>query len=290
MTIEALLAWIEPLVVPGFDPPPYDPQQARATLAAAGRSAADHERFLTRWNGCYALGGALHVLGAREAPPNQSLDAWNRADGWRQSFGALVEGVTFFAESAFGDQFGYRDGKVVRLRVFDGRIERLAADFAEWLGLRLTSSLARFLATDLFEQCVRRPRPAARPAVTSRRPRPGHPALPAARRRDHRAARARQHGAPRPWRRSSASARRTRAGATRRVADSARRGRVLSPRLPAMNWFQRGRPGVEPSEERRSIGKGVSSPLCDACGATELHRVLGPRRTTSARAAATTAA
>lgn len=155
MAIEALLAWIEPLVVPGFDPPPYDPQQARATLAAAGRSAADHERFLTRWNGCYALGGALHVLGAREAPPNQSLDAWNRADGWRQAFGALVEGVTFFAESAFGDQFGYRDGKVVRLRVFDGRIERLAADFAEWLSFVSVES-PRFLATDLFEQCVRR--------------------------------------------------------------------------------------------------------------------------------------
>lgn len=35
-----------------------------------------------------------------------------------------------------------------------------------------------------------------------------------------------------------------------------------------MNWFQRGRPGVEVSEEKRSIGKGVFR-LCDACGATD---------------------
>lgn len=37
-----------------------------------------------------------------------------------------------------------------------------------------------------------------------------------------------------------------------------------------MNWFQRGRPGVEPSEERRSIGEGVFH-RCTACGATELR-------------------
>lgn len=155
MALDGLLTWIEPLIVPGFDPPPFDPQQARATLAAAGRSAEDHERFLARWNGCYALTGALHVFGARPDPPNQSLDAWNRHDGWRAAFGALVEGVTFFAENAFGDQFGYRDGKVVRLRVFEGRIERMAPDFAEWLTL-VSVEPARFLATDLFEQCVRR--------------------------------------------------------------------------------------------------------------------------------------
>lgn len=156
MALDRLLQWIEPLVVPGFDAPAYDPQHARTTLAAASeKSAADHERFLARWNGCYALDGALHILGAREAPPNQSLDAWNRPDGWRAAFGAVVDGVCFFAENAFGDQFGYRNKKVVRLRVFEGRLEPIAADFAEWLGL-VSVEPARFLATDLFEQCVRR--------------------------------------------------------------------------------------------------------------------------------------
>lgn len=155
MTIDRLLDWIEPLISPGFSPAPYDPAQVTATLAAADASAEDHERFLRRWNGCYALGGALHVFGAREAPPNQSLDVWNRADGWRQGFGPILDGVWFFAENAFGDQFGYRQKKVVRLRIFEGRLEPIATSFAEWLAL-VSTEPARFLATELFEQCVRR--------------------------------------------------------------------------------------------------------------------------------------
>lgn len=154
MTIDRLLEWIDPLVSPGFTPAPFDPARVQATRLAADPSADDHERLLQRWNGCYALGGALHLFGACEVPPNQSLDAWNRADGWRQGFGPILEGVWFFAENAFGDQFGYRHKKVVRLRVFEGRLEPIAASFSEWLGLVVTEP-ARFLATELFEQCVR---------------------------------------------------------------------------------------------------------------------------------------
>jgi acetyl-CoA carboxylase carboxyl transferase subunit beta len=36
-----------------------------------------------------------------------------------------------------------------------------------------------------------------------------------------------------------------------------------------MNWFQRGRPGVDPSEEKRSFGRGVFR-RCDGCGATDV--------------------
>jgi hypothetical protein len=155
MAIDRMLAWIEPLITPGFEAPPYAPAYAATTLKAAEWSAEHQERFLTRWNGCYALDGALHLFGARPDPPNQSLDAWNRPDGWRQSFGAMLDGVQFFAENAFGDQFGYRNKKVVRLRVFEGRLEPIASDFAEWLSL-VAVEPARFLATDLFAQCVGR--------------------------------------------------------------------------------------------------------------------------------------
>ncbi|MEZ4393451.1 MAG: SMI1/KNR4 family protein [Polyangiales bacterium] len=154
MPIERLLGWIEPLVSTGFSTSPFEPEHAQATLQAAAGSAAEHERFLRRWNGCYALGGALHIFGACASPPNQSLDAWNRPDGWRSGFGPILDGVWFFAENAFGDQFAYRQRKVVRLRVFEARIEPIAASFSEWLGL-VAMEPARFLATDLFEQCVR---------------------------------------------------------------------------------------------------------------------------------------
>lgn len=154
MSIERLLAWIEPLISTGFNAPPYAREHAEATLQAAESSADDHELFLRRWNGCYALGGALHIFGACVAPPNQSLDAWNRSDGWRLGFGPILDGVWFFGENAFGDQFGYRNKKVVKLRVFEARIEPIAASFSEWLGM-VAMEPARFLATELFEQCVR---------------------------------------------------------------------------------------------------------------------------------------
>jgi hypothetical protein len=155
MDLQKLLAWVEPTIVQGHVAPEFDVDAARATMAAAGRSAGDHTTFLRRWNGCYALQGALHVLGARSDVPNQSLDEWGRPDGWRQSFGMQVEGVTFFADSGLGDQFGYRDGKVVRLRVLDARVERMASSFAEWLELVFVEP-ARFLSMDLFDACVAR--------------------------------------------------------------------------------------------------------------------------------------
>lgn len=150
-----LLAWVEPAIVTEFAPSPFDPAHARLTLDAAGRSADDHERFLRRWNGCYALHGALHLFGACAEPPNQSLDAWNRNDGWRASFGMLVEGCRFFAESAFGDQFGYREGRVVRLRALEARIEPVAATFSQWLESVLLDP-HRWISVDLFEDAVRR--------------------------------------------------------------------------------------------------------------------------------------
>jgi hypothetical protein len=155
MDLQKLFAWVEPTIVAGQSAPAFEVDSARATMMAAGRSADDHTKFLRRWNGCYALQGALHLFGARSDVPNQSLDQWNRADGWRQSFGMLIDGVTFFADTGFGDQFGYRDGKVVRLRALDARVERMASSFTEWLELVFLEP-SRYLSTDLFEACVAR--------------------------------------------------------------------------------------------------------------------------------------
>lgn len=155
MEIDRLMGWVEPRIDHGFEPPPYDEAQARTTLAAAGRSAADHAHFLQRWNGCYALGGLLHVFGACAEPPNHSLDAWNRSDGWRQHFALALAGVFLFAGTAFGDQFGYRDGKVVWFRARAGRVERLAPGFTDCLEALLLEP-QRYLDAELFEACVAR--------------------------------------------------------------------------------------------------------------------------------------
>ena len=153
MDSDSLLRWVASSIAPGFEAPPYDAASARTTLEYAGRSVDTHTRLLQRWNGCYALQGSLHLFGARPEPPNQSLDLWNHPSGWRQAFGIVVENTWFFAESGFGDQFGYRDGKVVRLRLLDARIEPMAADLDEWLQCVFLEP-QRWLSLDLFEACV----------------------------------------------------------------------------------------------------------------------------------------
>ncbi len=153
MGIDRLIEWVAPSVAPEFAPPLFDEAAGRATLAAAGRSADDHARVLHRWNGAYALRGSLHLFGARTEPPNQSLDAWNAPGGWRQGFGATLDGVTLFAETAFGDQFGYRDGKVVWFHAMEARVERMASGFSEWLECVFIEP-GRYLSIELFDACV----------------------------------------------------------------------------------------------------------------------------------------
>jgi len=49
-----------------------------------------------------------------------SLTSWNRADGWRKGYRYLAEGLFFFAEDAFGNQFGFDEGRVLRLQAETG--------------------------------------------------------------------------------------------------------------------------------------------------------------------------
>lgn len=155
MNIERLMVWMEPTVDATFVAPPLDPAVAREVLSAAGRSEADHRRLLERWNGFYALDGLLHVFGACTSPPNHSLREWNRPEGWRSAWGRLTEGLTFFAEDAFGDQFAYRAGKVVRFRALQGGIEPMQATLVEWIEAVLLEP-DYVLHKRLFDECVAR--------------------------------------------------------------------------------------------------------------------------------------
>jgi hypothetical protein len=155
MELDRLFTWLEPWVDPGFQSPPYDAAVVTSVLApTAGRSEATHGKLLQRWNGFFALGGLLHVLGACEQPVNHSLAAWNRPDGWRGAWGRWTEGLTFFAHDAFGDQFAYRQGKVVRFRATSGRVEAMYASIEEWLeGVTLEPEY--LLNSRAFEACVK---------------------------------------------------------------------------------------------------------------------------------------
>ena len=151
---DRLLTWMEPWIDHAFTPPPFDPAAAEATLAAAAWSRPMHEQLLQKWNGFYAFDGLLHVLGACDAPVNHSLAAWNAPDGWRASWGRLTEGLTFFAQDAFGDQFAYRAGKIVRMRATYGGILATSASLAEWVETVFLEP-DKALNQRLFRECVR---------------------------------------------------------------------------------------------------------------------------------------
>jgi hypothetical protein len=156
MELDRLLIWMEPFVDSSFSPPAFDAAVATDVLGpAAGRSIDIHARLLQHWNGFYALDGLLHVFGACEFPPNHSLRAWNAPDGWRAAWGRLTEGLTFFAEDAFGDQFAYRGGKIVRMRTLAGGLEVTHASITEWIEAVLLEP-EYMLNAKLFRACVAR--------------------------------------------------------------------------------------------------------------------------------------
>ncbi|MSP61151.1 MAG: SMI1/KNR4 family protein [Myxococcales bacterium] len=122
-----------------FDPPPFDPAVAEV-LGPSGAPQTPHRRLLEQANGAWLFAGALHLFGACEGPPWHGLRAWNAPATWRDAYARLTDGLVFFAEDAFGDQYGYsgRGGEVVRFDAELGRREQVADSFGHWLDAVLT--------------------------------------------------------------------------------------------------------------------------------------------------------
>lgn len=125
-TLDRLFTKIDPLFKPG----PFD----ETALPAGFKLHKTHRQLLQKRNGGYFYGSALHIFGACQEPSFHGLTPWNAPDAWRGPYGVAVEGLVFFAEDAFGDQFGLDDtGKVFVLRAEQGIVEELADDFDQWL-------------------------------------------------------------------------------------------------------------------------------------------------------------
>lgn len=120
---------------PSFDPPPFSASLAEEVLGPSGRPLTPHRRLLELCNGAYLFDHALHLFGACENPAWHSLRAWNATTTWRDAYGAATDGLCFFAEDAFGDQFAYNDhgGAVVIFGAELGRVEPCAPSFLDWL-------------------------------------------------------------------------------------------------------------------------------------------------------------
>src|SRR6185437_11807751 len=92
---------------------------------------------LRQKNGFYAFESALHVL-PLTAGPASGLEGWNSPSLWRRHYKDLSEGLLFFAEDVFQDQFCLSDAGVMRFLAETGDRELLANSIEGWADLILS--------------------------------------------------------------------------------------------------------------------------------------------------------
>jgi hypothetical protein len=92
----------------------------------------EYRAFVTAHDGLVALEGGLRVFGVSSAVL-PDIVTWNAESGWRSSYRTLADGLQYFAEDAFGDQFAFDAGRVVRFRAETGKREHMSDSLAGWL-------------------------------------------------------------------------------------------------------------------------------------------------------------
>ena len=85
-------------------------------------------------NGFFAFEGALHVLPAGGQPEVMTLEEWNSSHLWRHEYGDLADGMFFFAEDAFGNQFCLRDDRICLFDAETGQAEVIGSNIEDWAG------------------------------------------------------------------------------------------------------------------------------------------------------------
>jgi hypothetical protein len=116
---------------------------------ALGTPLGAMPEFLERWrlgpelfellklrNGFYAFESALHVFPITE-DSSSGLEGWNAEALWRCEYGECTQGLLFFAEDIFQDQFCLREDGVFRFYAETGETALLAPSIEAWAELIL---------------------------------------------------------------------------------------------------------------------------------------------------------
>jgi hypothetical protein len=114
------------------------PSLAPASRAALLRRVDEQLLYLlNEKNGFYAFEGSLHVFAVGQASGEPDLFDWNSDGLWRSEFSMLDRSTLFFAEDAFGGQFGLKDGSVVTFDPETGETSDCAESLQGWAGALL---------------------------------------------------------------------------------------------------------------------------------------------------------
>jgi hypothetical protein len=93
--------------------------------------------MLKQRNGFYAFESALHVFPVTSDPAS-GLEAWNAESLWRHAYKDLADGLLFFAEDIFQDQFCLSNKGVMTFHAETGQTTFLADSIEAWADLVLS--------------------------------------------------------------------------------------------------------------------------------------------------------
>jgi len=97
-------------------------------------------RMLQLKNGFYAFESALHVFPVT-SDPETGLQAWNDGSLWRGAYRDFAEGLLFFAEDIFQDQFclSRKQDHLLRFHAETGRATFVADSLEAWARVILSN-------------------------------------------------------------------------------------------------------------------------------------------------------
>jgi hypothetical protein len=131
MTLSPDLARLVAIASPALDLGPV----VGVPRGPAGRELLE---LLSVRNGFYAFESALYVRSSGVRA--EALSGWNSHEGWRQRYGALAEGLFFFAEDIFGGQFAIRSHQVVSFDPETGDLAVVGSSLNDWAARLLSDS------------------------------------------------------------------------------------------------------------------------------------------------------
>ncbi|SRR5258708_2024827 len=130
---------VEKLLAVSSEPLCDPPEVGPAFLAEGPRLCRELSQMLQQRNGFYAFESALHVFPVSCVPASGvDLETWNSGILWRGEYKGFVEGLLFFAEDVFQDQFCIAQKGILRFKAETGETIFMADSLERWADLILS--------------------------------------------------------------------------------------------------------------------------------------------------------
>jgi hypothetical protein len=108
------------------------PESSQNTLVSLGALGHELLELLSLKNGFYAFESALHVLPLAARQGRVDILNWNSRKAWREEYDDMADGILFFAEDVFGNQFGINKGEVVFFDAETADVEHFSGNISQW--------------------------------------------------------------------------------------------------------------------------------------------------------------